>query len=100
MEKRGAHEMRRAPCSFGTSVETVTPHRKKRSNRSRGDLISTLQPSNIMDDTANAQGSPLRQPKKRFVGRRTADAQAQKDSTSQADVESNAVQKGMQSIGT
>lgn len=29
MEKRGAHEMRRAPCSIGTSVETAMPHCKK-----------------------------------------------------------------------
>lgn len=41
---------------------------------------------------ANDNGS-LRQPKKRFVGRRTADAQAQKDGR-QKDVESTSVQKG------
>ena len=38
-------------------------------------------------------GQSLRQPKKRFVGRRTADAQAQKDS-SQKDVESTSLQRG------
>lgn len=38
--------------------------------------------------------STLRQPKKRFVGRRTADAQAQANPTN-GDVESTAVQKGM-----
>lgn len=37
----------------------------------------------------------LRQPKKRFVGRRTADAEAQKDPSTQKDVESTSVQKGM-----
>ncbi|PLN80989.1 diphthamide biosynthesis protein 1 [Aspergillus taichungensis] len=37
-------------------------------------------------------GQSLRQPKKRFVGRRTADAQAQKDST-QKDVESTSLQR-------
>lgn len=36
---------------------------------------------------------PVRQPKKRFVGRRTADAQASKDPA--GDVESTSVQKGM-----
>lgn len=51
-----------------------------------------------MEDTSNTQGNQLRQPKKRFVGRRTADAQAQKDSTSQADVETTAVQKGMHGL--
>ena len=49
-----------------------------------------------MEETANAPGSQMRQPKKRFVGRRTAEAQAQKDSASQTDVESTAVQTGMQ----
>lgn len=49
-----------------------------------------------MEDIANTLGSQMRQPKKRFVGRRTAEAQAQKDSASQADVESTAVQTGMQ----
>lgn len=46
------------------------------------------------------QTSPLRQPKKRFVGRRTADAQAQKDagSGSQQDVESTSVQRGMKNL--
>lgn len=48
-----------------------------------------------MEDPLNTQGSQLRQPKKRFVGRRTADTQAQKDSINQADVESTAVQRGM-----
>ena len=48
-----------------------------------------------MEDTI-AQ-SQLRQPKKRFVGRRTADAQAQKDPAS-PDVESTEVQKGMQDL--
>ncbi|GKZ74060.1 diphthamide biosynthesis protein 1 [Aspergillus niger] len=38
--------------------------------------------------------APLRQPKKRFVGRRTADAQAQKDSSSTAqNVETTSIQK-------
>lgn len=51
-----------------------------------------------MEETT-ANGSPvnstLRQPKKRFVGRRTADAQAQKEqSSSQNDVESTSIQKG------
>ncbi|PLB47786.1 putative diphthamide biosynthesis protein [Aspergillus steynii IBT 23096] len=46
------------------------------------------------DQTANnAPNGQLRQPKKRFVGRRTADAQAQKDTSSQKDVESTSVQK-------
>lgn len=36
----------------------------------------------------------IRQPKKRFVGRRTADAQAQSNPTN-GDVETTAVQKGM-----
>lgn len=36
---------------------------------------------------------PLRQPKKRFVGRRAADAQVSKDPA--GDVESTTVQKGM-----
>jgi 2-(3-amino-3-carboxypropyl)histidine synthase len=35
----------------------------------------------------------LKQPKKRFVGRRTADAQAQKDPAAQQDVESTSVQR-------
>ncbi|KAL5362583.1 putative diphthamide synthesis protein-domain-containing protein [Aspergillus floccosus] len=35
----------------------------------------------------------LKQPKKRFVGRRTADAQAQKDPSTQQDVESTSVQR-------
>lgn len=39
--------------------------------------------------------STLRQPKKRFVGRRTAEAQAQASPTT-GDVESTAVQKGIQ----
>lgn len=51
-----------------------------------------------MEDNTTLQGSQLRQPKKRFVGRRTADAQAQNDSTRQGDVESTAVQKGMQNL--
>ncbi|GAB1204900.1 Diphthamide biosynthesis protein 1 [Aspergillus pseudonomiae] len=50
-----------------------------------------------MEDTT-ANGPPangtLRQPKKRFVGRRTADAQAQKEqSSSQNDVESTSIQR-------
>ncbi|KAJ5599106.1 2-(3-amino-3-carboxypropyl)histidine synthase subunit 1 [Penicillium hetheringtonii] len=45
-----------------------------------------------MEDQTN-QGGPLKQPKKRFVGRRTADAQAQKESGSQQDVESTSVQR-------
>lgn len=49
-------------------------------------------PSN--EDGSQA-ASQMRQPKKRFVGRRTADAQAQKDTTSQKDVESTAVQTGI-----
>ncbi|KAL4893101.1 putative diphthamide synthesis protein-domain-containing protein [Aspergillus ambiguus] len=43
-------------------------------------------------DTAPLSNS-LKQPKKRFVGRRTADAQAQKDSSAQQDVESTSVQR-------
>lgn len=51
-----------------------------------------------MDDPT-VQPNPLRQPKKRFVGRRTADAQAQKDSSSsQQDVESTSVQRGMHDL--
>lgn len=42
--------------------------------------------------TALSIMDPLRQPKKRFVGRRTADAQNAKDSL--GDVESTTVQKG------
>ena len=51
---------------------------------------SKMNGSEASDANAN---SNLRQPKKRFVGRRTADAQAQKDG-SQKDVESTSVQKG------
>lgn len=51
-----------------------------------------------MEDNTTLQDSQLRQPKKRFVGRRTADAQAQNDSTGQGDLESTAVQKGMQNL--
>lgn len=51
-----------------------------------------------MEDTSNAPGSQMRQPKKRFVGRRTAEAQAQKDSAGKNDVESTAVQTGMQDL--
>lgn len=51
-----------------------------------------------MEDTLNTPGGQMRQPKKRFVGRRTAEAQAQKDSTGQNDVESTAVQTGMQDL--
>lgn len=51
-----------------------------------------------MEDTANAQASQLRQPKKRFVGRRTADALAQKEPAGQTDVESTQIQKGMQDL--
>jgi len=40
-----------------------------------------------------ANNSNLRQPKKRFVGRRTAEAQAQQNG-SQNDVETTTVQKG------
>lgn len=49
-----------------------------------------------MEAPSNTLGSQLRQPKKRFVGRRTADVQAHKDPNSQANVESTEVQKGMQ----
>jgi 2-(3-amino-3-carboxypropyl)histidine synthase len=45
-------------------------------------------------EDASQPATQMRQPKKRFVGRRTADAQAQKDTTSQKDVESTAVQTG------
>jgi len=48
-----------------------------------------------MEDQTS-QGNSLKQPKKRFVGRRTADAQAQKEPGSQQDVESTSVQRGMQ----
>jgi 2-(3-amino-3-carboxypropyl)histidine synthase len=51
-----------------------------------------------MEDTASVQASQLRQPKKRFVGRRAADAQAQKDPAAPSDVESTQVQKGMQDL--
>ena len=50
-------------------------------------------PTPSTEDGSQA-ASQMRQPKKRFVGRRTADAQAQKDTTSQKDVESTAVQTG------
>lgn len=50
-------------------------------------------PTSPTEDGSQA-ASQMRQPKKRFVGRRTADAQAQKDATSQKDVESTAVQTG------
>ncbi|THC92244.1 hypothetical protein EYZ11_008276 [Aspergillus tanneri] len=44
--------------------------------------------------TNDTSSSQFRQPKKRFVGRRTADAQAPKDvSSSQRDVESTSIQK-------
>ncbi|RAH41883.1 2-(3-amino-3-carboxypropyl)histidine synthase [Aspergillus brunneoviolaceus CBS 621.78] len=50
-----------------------------------------------MEDTSNqptTSSAPLRQPKKRFVGRRTADAQAQKEGSSDhQDVESTSIQK-------
>jgi 2-(3-amino-3-carboxypropyl)histidine synthase len=50
------------------------------------------------DSTEESQQNPsLRQPKKRFVGRRTADAQAQ-SSPSVQDVESTSIQKGMQPV--
>lgn len=42
--------------------------------------------------TPEVNGSHLRLPKKRFVGRRTADAQAQKDAPH---VETTSVQRGM-----
>ncbi|PYH90773.1 diphthamide biosynthesis protein [Aspergillus ellipticus CBS 707.79] len=50
--------------------------------------------SDSMPDATPA-GAPLRQPKKRFVGRRTADAQAQKEPSSSTpnDVESTSIQK-------
>jgi hypothetical protein len=51
-------------------------------------------PTPSVEEGSQATASQLRQPKKRFVGRRTADAQAQKDTTGQ-DVESTAVQTGM-----
>jgi hypothetical protein len=51
-----------------------------------------------MEDTACVQASQLRQPKKRFVGRRAADAQAQKDPAAPTGVESTQVQKGMQDL--
>ncbi|KAJ5319824.1 hypothetical protein PENANT_c026G03315 [Penicillium antarcticum] len=47
-------------------------------------------PTPSVEDGSQATASSLRQPKKRFVGRRTADAQAQKDTGK--DVESTAVQ--------
>ncbi|OGE53482.1 hypothetical protein PENARI_c007G00585 [Penicillium arizonense] len=48
-------------------------------------------PTPSAEEGSQATASQLRQPKKRFVGRRTADAQAQKD-TAGKDVESTAVQ--------
>ncbi|KAJ5753406.1 uncharacterized protein N7511_007559 [Penicillium nucicola] len=48
-------------------------------------------PATSIEDGSQPAASQLRQPKKRFVGRRTADAQAQKD-TAGKDVESTAVQ--------
>jgi 2-(3-amino-3-carboxypropyl)histidine synthase len=56
-------------------------------------MSSSAAPESKMEETALA--SNLRQPKKRFVGRRTADAQAQKDvSPSSNDVESTSIQRG------
>jgi 2-(3-amino-3-carboxypropyl)histidine synthase len=56
-------------------------------------LMSSAAPGTKMEETASS--SNLRQPKKRFVGRRTADAQAQKDaSSSSKDVESTSIQRG------
>lgn len=56
---------------------------------------SLTRPENAMNGSAPEAngGSNLRQPKKRFVGRRTADAQAQKDGA-QNEVETTSVQKG------
>ncbi|KAJ6177737.1 hypothetical protein N7519_008198 [Penicillium mononematosum] len=53
-------------------------------------MDSSIPAPSIEDGSQSA--AQMRQPKKRFVGRRTADAQAQKDTTSQKDVESTAVQ--------
>lgn len=47
----------------------------------------------IPEDSAPSS-VPLRQPKKRFVGRRTADAQAQKDAPTAQNVETTSIQKG------
>lgn len=56
-------------------------------------LLSSAAPEMKMEETSSS--SNLRQPKKRFVGRRTADAHAQKDaSISSKDVESTSVQRG------
>jgi 2-(3-amino-3-carboxypropyl)histidine synthase len=52
------------------------------------------QPVPSTEDGSQATGQ-MRQPKKRFVGRRTAEAQAPKESTGQKDVESTAVQTGI-----
>jgi hypothetical protein len=100
--------MRREPYPFRVSAGTVTPHRKKDKNDSDsgGDLLQLFQVFVIegsitsvnMEDSSNTSGSQMRQPKKRFVGRRTAETQAQKDSTGQNDVESTAVQTGMQDL--
>lgn len=56
-----------------------------------------MEPQPVTTDDGSQAGQ-MRQPKKRFVGRRTADAQAQKDSTGQTDVESTAVQTGINSL--
>lgn len=46
-----------------------------------------------MEDNANLTNG-TKQPKKRFVGRRTADAQTQKDGQVQGDSDAGAVRRG------
>lgn len=61
--------------------------------------FDTMEPQPISTEDGS-QASQMRQPKKRFVGRRAADAQAQKESTGQKDVESTAVQTGISHIAS
>jgi hypothetical protein len=94
----------RAPSLSGTSVLSAPPQKMKKAagflcdHPTSNIHIGIIIDSSMEDPTA--QTSPLRQPKKRFVGRRTADAQAQKDggSGSQQDVESTSVQRGMKDL--
>lgn len=104
----GGQVAREAPTDAEKStrpkgVRAVSPTAKKkkpRGLRSDHPTISlhliTLHCSTM--DEPTTQGSPLKQPKKRFVGRRTADAQAQKETGTQQDVESTSVQRGMQDL--
>lgn len=56
---------------------------------------TTVAPEKMENQSPAVQPvSQTRQPKKRFVGRRTADAQAQKDAPASQEGDSTAVQKG------